>query len=873
MRRPLSLIAVLLGALCGVSAGLAGAHASDMQLPAGVEPVLYRLRIEPDLEAGRFLGRAEIEIDMAAPAAELTLNALGLEFERVEADGAGAPAAVALDPVRQEATFRFAAPLAAGRHTLRIAYRGAIGGDGHGLYLSRHAGAAGTGRMLVTQFEPVDARRVFPAWDEPGRKAEFEVTVIVPEGFLAVSNMPVAREAALAPGRKEVAFQRTPRMSTYLLVLAAGELERIAERVGAVELGAVVPKGQSAKARWALRSMVRLLPYYNAYYGVDYPLPKLDLIAAGDNFSFGAMENWGAMTFIDSLVLLDPATSSAATRENIFVVIAHEMAHQWTGNLVTMRWWDDIWLNEGFAQWMNYKAADALNPNWRLYERGSFARRATARDASRSAHAVYQPVREVSETDTIFDGITYDKGAAVLRMLEAYLGADIFRDGIRRYMAAHAYGNAASADLWEALTAASGEPVASIAEGFVMQPGLPDIRVEQACVEGRLRVRLEQRRFTIHYPDAPAASWRVPVLVGRPGEGPRKLLLDTAPASLEFPDCASPAKANLGDLGYYHATYDGEGLARLGAAFAGFAPADRGNLLDDAWGMVASGKAPLATWLDLASHAASDESAAVLNLVLDTVGWVDTVLRATAERDAFRAEARRLLAPAMARLGWAARPGEDEIAPLLRERVITTLGTLGDAAILDEGRRRFAAFPGDPAAMPGPIAGAVTRIVGRAADHAAFERLLRLARAAPDFESRERYFGALMGVLDPELASAALAVTLGDDYPRARIGRLLGAVATRGEHPDLAWAFLLKNEQALYERLADTARNWLGPVIAAGFDDLSGAAALRAYAPANATPGGRINVTQTVDGIETKAELKARLTAEIRAWPAPPKPR
>jgi len=861
-------VTVTLGLMLIVAASPVRANpANPMRLPTGVAPVTYRLKIDPDIDRQTFEGTEEVDIDVATARPDITLNAAALTFSSVTLDNRTDEAKVTLDADRQEATFHFDTPVGAGRHTLKIRYAGLITEEGRGLYLDKYQ-SDGPRKMLVTQFESIDARRMFPGWDEPDAKAVFELTAIAPKTLTVVSNMPIRKQTDLPNGKVEVSFAPTPKMSTYLLVLIEGEFDRISKKVGSVDIGVVVPKGLSAKGQWALDSLDRLLPYYNEYYGTPYPLPKLDLIAVPGNYTAGAMENWGGITFIDSAILLDPKASSEGTREGIFIVIAHEVAHQWTGDLVTMRWWDDLWLNEAFAEWMNFHATDALNPDWHIFARGPAELgldRAIGRDSGRASHPIYRPVTDISETELIFDSITYQKGAAVLRMLETWLGPDVFRDGMRAYFKEHAYGNAERADLWRALSKVSGQNVATVAEGFVTQAGLPDVAVSESCADGKLNVSLTQGRFTIHYPNAPETRWNVPILIGRVGEEPKKLVLGTEPQTVQFDGCDHPAKVNWGVVGYYHVTYDAPTLGKIAAGVAALPPADQANVLNDAWLSVEAGKLDAAAWFDLAGKFSGSTQAAVWNTILDAFGQTDRVLRGTPAQQNFRLYARSLLAPQLASLGWVPQAGEPAEYGTLRQRVIGSLGRFGDPAVIAEAKRRFAAFPADPAAMPGGIADAVTGVVGVNEDPAIFDRLHALAVAAPDFESKARFFRALSATNDPVLIKRALALALTDEYPPARLSRYIAAIAQRGEHPELVWDFVNSNSKALFAKLPDSAHWSLRPGIASGFDDTARIADIE-NSPDSQTPGGKAEAANAADDIGAKADFKARVTPQVVAW-------
>ena len=512
------------------------------KLPKTVIPVHYAIELTPDLKSLGIAGVEVVDIEVREPTARLVLNAINTTFGAATIDDDAQRADVALDAAAETATLTFAHALTAGAHRLRIGFTARINTFGRGLFFVDYPTDNGMKRMLSSQLEPADARRIFPCWDEPAFKATFALTVTVPRTFLAVGNMPVAREEPVAPDLKQVAFAPTPKMSSYLFVLAAGELERLTAEADGVTVGVVTTAGKREQGRFALDNAVKLLDYYNDYFGVKYPLPKLDLIAVPGGFG-GAMENWGGITFFESRLLFDPATNADTARRGIFSILAHEMAHQWFGDLVTMGWWDNLWLNEGFASWMQVKAAEHFYPQWQTWLNGYGQKQfAMALDARRTSHPIQQPVADHSEAMAAFDGITYNKGQALIRMLENYLGEQAFRDGIRKYMAAHAYGNTTTADLWQALESAAGKPVTGIAASFTEQDGVPLIVAETSCSGDTQRMALRQDRFVIAPSRGEATvwaprTWHIPIVVGplnatRPSE---ILLLRAAPRSRPDP--------------------------------------------------------------------------------------------------------------------------------------------------------------------------------------------------------------------------------------------------------------------------------------------------------------------------------------------------
>src|SRR5437016_1911774 len=489
------------------------------KLPKEVVPTDYSVRIIPDIDKLTFAGTETVKLDVRSRVRQLLLNALELKIEAASIDGKELPAsAIKIDEKNDLLALALPSELATGEHTLTLRFTGKINEQGQGLFYMRYQeqGSGARKTMLGSQFEATDARRFFPCWDEPVFRARFPLTAVVPENWLGVSNMPIENEKKIAGG-KEVRFAATPRMSSYLNVFVAGELDFIESRSGPTQLRVITTKGKAEMGRYALEATAQILQYYNDYFGVAYPLPKLDQIAMPGGFG-GAMENWGGITYYESKLLFDPKSSSAETKQDIYEVLAHEMAHQWFGDLVTMAWWDNLWLNEGFASWMGSKCTAHFNPQWEVWLRREFPRDPTRRvgiakelemegDARSTTHPIQQRIANEAEASSAFDDITYRKGQAFLLMLESFLGEDVFRDGIRRYVAAHKYSNSTTADLWNALRQASDKPVGEIAAGWTEQPGFPVVKVKR---DGET-VSLTQERFTIHFPNAPALQWKIPL--------------------------------------------------------------------------------------------------------------------------------------------------------------------------------------------------------------------------------------------------------------------------------------------------------------------------------------------------------------------------
>jgi aminopeptidase N len=849
--------------------------ATPGRLPKTVVPINYAIELEPNLETLALAGSELIDIEVREPTTLLVLNAVNITIGSASIDNEAQAAAVAHDATAETVRLTFLQPLAAGPHRLRIGFSAQINKFGRGLFVVDYPTTAGKKRMISSHLEPADARRVFPCWDEPAFKATFTLTVTVPRTFVAVSNMPQAREEPVTPSLKQVSFAPTPKMSSYLFVLAAGELERISAQSEGVTISVVTTTGKREQGRFALDTAVDLLRYFNDYFGAKYSLPKLDLIAVPGGFG-GAMENWGGITFFESRLLFDPASSAGSARRGIFSILAHEMAHQWFGDLVTMGWWDNLWLNEGFASWMQAKSAEHFYPQWRTWLNGSGQKQfAMDLDARRSSHPIQQPIANESEAMAVFDGITYSKGQALIRMLEDYLGEAAFRAGIGKYMADHAYGNTTTADLWQALEAASGKPVASIAAAFTEQAGVPLVIAQVSCVGGEQRVALRQDRFAL----APRTSggetgstmaiprWQVPVAVGplRAISPPETVLLQ-GQTEIAAGRCGEPIKLNLGDVGYYRVEYDRESRAALTKSIALMGPADRVNLLADSWALVEAGRADPQSYLELIEEVGDDDSRAVWEQIIRTFNRLDHLARNRPERPAVQAYARAKLRPLFDRLGWEATGPDGNDDALLRARVIRVLGELGDAQILAEAKQRFTAFLQNKTALRPALRDTVAHLVGVSAERKDYNTLLALARQTTNTDERIRYYVAAASARDEALARETLKLTLTDELPTTLTGNVFNAVAGSGEHTELAWAFVRQHFEELARRQGPSFRNYFASNFMTNFTDAARAAELAAFAPVQATTGGKMVAARSQEAILISADFKARALPAIADW-------
>ncbi|MDB6066369.1 MAG: pepN [Pedosphaera sp.] len=861
----LLLIALVVNASAGTPFSL---ESTPGQLPKSVVPRHYAIRIQPDLAKFTTSGSMTVDIEALRPVKQIVLNALDMEITGATLI-AGQETALRprLSPGGQTLILKLPAELPKGKYRLAIDFKGEIGEQAQGLFYAKYAAPSGKKVMLGTQMEPTDARRMFPCWDEPVFRATFALTMILPEKFKAYSNMPIESETPVKGGLKEVKFGTTPPMASYLVVMVAGELEEIKDKVDGVQIRVVTTEGKKEQGRYALDATKKLLAYYNRYFGIKYSLPKLDQIAIPGGFS-GAMENWGGITYNESTVLFDPKTSSQQTRKDVFITVAHEMSHQWFGNLVTTAWWDNLWLNEGFATWMETKATDHFNPEWEMWLSAAADKTGVmSSDARTSTHPIQQPVSNESDANDAFDTITYQKGGAILRMLENYLGPEVFRQGVHEYLSAHSYSNATTADLWQALEKVSGKPISAIAAGWTEQPGLPVVSIKTASANGKQTVSLKQERFTVDYPDAEPVSWKIPFTwMDATHRGVHDVLLEGKSAPAAIDDAGSAIKANAGNVGYYRVLYDPTLFARLQKEISKLPPADQLNLLNDGWAMVEANRASSTNYFALVEALRHVTTFAIWDQIISTLDTIDELQQKQSNRQAFQAYARFLLQPQLRRLGWQPRSHESGNDGLLRNRVIGALGHFGDAAVISESKARFQRFLAAPGSLAPDLRPSVLGIVGRYSDKPTYDHLHDLARNAAGTEERKLYYNAMAAALDPALAKETLAISLTDETVPQEATVLVSEVAGAGEQPDLAWEFASSHINELLARVDSFYRNSYVSSILASLSDAAHADELESYVKKHLSDDAVAKTRETAETIRFKSALKRRELPVLDRW-------
>jgi aminopeptidase N len=840
------------------------------RLPKNVVPTDYRIALVPDVTAKTLRGNENVALDVRRPTARIVFNTHDIVVSEARFDGTRV-AKIATDNEKQLTTLTLARPAPAGHHVLTLAYTGKIEDSPDGLFAQDYTKADGsTARMLSTQFESTDARRAFPSWDEPAFRASYQLTVTLPAAWSAVSNMPV-ESRAVHGDLATTTFGRTPKMSSYLVVLSAGDFDSISGTgPDGVKQTVWAPRGSAEDGRYTLESAEKLLAYYDDYFGVKYPLPKLDHIAVPGGFN-GAMENWGGITYNEGIIIHRP-NASLRSKQGGFSIVAHEMAHQWNGDLVTMAWWDDIWLNESFASWMAAKATDKFNPDWLWWQAEDVSKESAMQaDARVTATPLQKHVVDELQAEASFDPeITYNKGEAFLRMLEAYLGETTFRDGVRAYMQAHKYSNATTADLWNALGATSKKDVAALAKGWTEQPGFPLISVSTSCdAAGNRTVTLAQKRFLLDGGTDATTAWHVPVALASGSGAPAYVLLaEPQQSGIPAGRCGEPLRANAGNVGYYRVAYDAATLEANRAGFAALGDDDKLRMLDDQWALVESGAAPLPSYFALSNAIGNDRNPHLWRQIVGSLSVLENATRNTPQHDPFVAQARATLAPLAASLGWDSKPNEAAAESELRRTVIFVLGSWGDPATLAQARTRFDRALLDPSSTTPDMLSLVAGIVATNADAETFDKLHELAKTAKDRGSAARYRFALMRVRDPKLAARALDIALSGEVPPQQDSSRLAMVATVAAwNPKLAWTFFEAHSDQLTRKFSQFEKILsLTDTVPAVFSDAAPPDQIEAWLKANLPAQATSYIDKGLTRARADAAVRARLREDVRGF-------
>jgi puromycin-sensitive aminopeptidase len=818
---------------------------NEHRLPADVLPRAYRLLLEPDLDTFRFRGEVAIDLDVRTSTAEFSLHAAELEIQGALLGSSALD--IRLDPGRERVTLRAPQPLQTGPATVTLRFTGTLNDKMRGFYRSSYQRPDGTkGVLATTQFESTSARRAFPCFDEPALKSTFEVTLVVRQGLTAISNMPVAAEEPAEGGRRRIRYAKSPVMPTYLLAFIVGEFESIESKTkDGVPVRVFATPGRSGLCRFALETAVRGLEFFDGYYGIPYKnsLPKCDLIAVPD-FEFGAMENWGAITFRETAIFVDPAKSSVPQRRRVAEVVLHELAHQWFGNLVSPEWWSFLWLNESFATFMAYKAEDALFPEWHVWEEylAAITSAGKSLDSLRSSHPVEVIVRDPNEVDQIFDAISYNKGGSVLWMLEQSMGEEAFRKGVSAYLRSHSYGNAATDDLWGAM----GGEIPRMMDGWTRRVGWPVVHVTR---EGA-SLKLKQERFFLDGPSEDPTVWDIPI-AALSASGKASHRLRAREDSMAAP--AGWVKLNAGQSGFYLVNYDDRGWKDLAASIQSLSASDRFGLQEDAYSLLRAGYLSLASYLTLAGSFGQEENHHVMAGIAGGLGALSDIFFGEPSAPRLEEMGRKLVEPIVARVGWDEKAEEGHERTLLRSTVLGSAVTFGEPGVVAEARKRFQ----DPAALTPNIRSTVFFAAARHGEDSALDALITLYEKADLPEVKVQLLRAMGAFRREPPLRRAIAYALSDKV------RMQDAMFVFGSAPmemkPVLWKLFKENFPTIDQRYGKS--GLIGHFVssaASGIPREEHAADVEAFFREHPVPYATERLKQALEGIRARAKFRQR---------------
>jgi aminopeptidase N/puromycin-sensitive aminopeptidase len=858
--------------ICGMAL-LACPTMSAQRLPEGATPSHYDLTFNINFPTNSFEGEESIDLKLAKPSNAITLNALEIGFHEVTVSAAGQTqtARIATDASNETATFTVDQPIPAGAAKLHIRYTGHLNDKLRGLYLSTYNGR----KYAVTQMEATDARVAFPSFDEPAYKATFDITAVVDKGDTAISNNEIISDKP-GPGAKHtIQFATSPKMSSYLVALTVGDWKCAHDEVDGIKLGVCTVPGKENLTRFPLDATKAILHYYNNYYGIRYPLKKLDQIAVPD-FQAGAMENWGAVIYRETALLVDDKTGSFGAKSNVAGVIAHEVAHQWFGDLVTMSWWDDVWLNEGFATWMTPHPIAAWKPDWLVSQDVvETSQNALATDGVRNTRPIHQEANTRGEIQSLFDGIAYGKTASVLHMLESYLGAEAFRAGVNLYLKEHAYGNATASDFWNAMARSSGKPVDQIMPTFVMQAGVPYVEVAARCEAGNTTLNVSQKRYFNNTEEFLAANdqlWQIPLCakpVSAAGTGPSQCFLMTKrhePFTMK--GCSKFAYPHAGALGYYRFGYDAAGLKQLGdAAAKGLTPDERIALVGNEWALMRAGKANVGDYLALGAQFKNTVGYMLLENFVSHLEFIHDNLLNQADRSEFQNWLRQTFSPMLQQLGYSARPGDLPTDRQKRAILFNMLGNLADdPQVVQQAGSLAQDYMKDPHSIDSTLARAVVNVAARHGDAALYAKYKTQMKSAQSPEQYYRYFRALGEFQQPELTQQTLASALTSEV-RGQDLYMLSGMMDNSAAQDAVWNFMQQNYDVLNAKTGGGLGGFgifLGAVH--GFCSQEKAQEVEKFFQEHPIQGTERNQAEALEGIRSCVTLRNQQQTTLAAW-------
>lgn len=835
----------------------------SQQLPRTVLPMHYDLTFTPDFASERFDGDAVIHVLVAEPTKEVVLHAVALELLDVRIGDQ--TAAVAMDAGLAKLTVPNTLP--AGPTTIRIRYRGTLNRNLRGLYLGEVNGK----KYASTQMQATDAREAFPSFDEPEMKATFAITAVVDDGHIAISNGAQISDApGPAAGKHTVRFATTPRMSSYLVALTIGDFRCLTDVAGGIPVRIcgtpeMVPMGQ-----FAMDATKFILPWFNEYYGIRYPFGKLDQTGVAD-FRAGAMENAGSILYRDVYLFGEEAKSTAYYNRLRASIVSHEIAHMWFGDIVTMRWWDDIWLNEGFATWAASKPVAAWRPEWKMALRDlDSTAQAMGADSLRTSRKIRQQASTPDQIAELFDGIAYQKTAAVLRMIESLIGEEAMRKGVSAYLKRHAWGNTTYHDFAEAITEVSSQPVDEILESFVDQPGVPLVRVSSACENGETLLTVEQERYFDDPVDRSGSAdqrWTLPVCFGS-GTSKECRVVRERKETLRVAGCGAPLFLNAGGSGYYIVEHAPAMLDALTASISTLGAAEKIALVRDEWALVRAARRPVGSWLALAEALRGEREPIVVANVIGKFASVSEQIAAVADRPAFEAWVRSYVQPIVKQLGWTPKSGESSDDRDLRAEALATLLIAGnDLSVAREARKLVERNLAGKLTLDPQLRETLVMLAAREGDAALYDRLLKAQRSAATPDDQYLFRFALGAFRNPELKRRTFEWALSDEMRNQDAGWLMGSVVyTRyGTDRVAGWRWIEENWPRIRNKVPEPMQ---GDVVAVAsvLCDRESLARVKAFIAANPIPSAERRNAQSLERIAQCAALHDIQSVKLHEW-------
>lgn len=844
----------------------------ELKLPELAKPIRNDVELTIDPTREKFFGRIETDLDVKKPTNVLWLNALELTIDRAMIIVDGRQQFATADTSKKGyVSLTFTHALQPGHGKLSIWYRGAMHrNDGDGIYTAQEGGAW----YAFTQFEATDARQAFPTFDEPSYKVPWQLTIHTKQELVALSNTQIEKETDDGQGMKSVRFAETPPLPSYLVAFTVGPFDLVP--AGQTRKGApiriVVPRGRAADAAYPAEVTRPLLDLLEDYFGTPYPFSKLDIVAVSV-FNAGAMENPGLITFRQELVLTKPSELTTSRQQAYAITAAHEMAHQWFGDDVTLAWWDDTWLNESFASWMETKVTAKLKPEWDLdVETPAMRSRVMGADSLESARAIRQPIESANDIANAFDGITYGKGEAVLTMIERWVGPDAFQKGVRAYLAKHSRGNATYADFVSSMSEAVGRDLKPLFESFVVHTGVPLLAVDLSC-EGKPTLKLEQRRYV------PTGSsldkkqtWQLPVCArwsagGKTGHDCTLLTEERGELALSAPQCPDWVLPNEGEVGYYRMLPKGDMLARLNAHSDELTLAERVGVLGDVEALVASGDVQNGVALDLVAKLAKDKSRHIVEASIGIIGGIDDMVP-PALRPRYESFIRNTYGARARELGWRAAPGENADTKELRPALLGLVAGDGhDRELIGQATALAWKWLDDHKAVDPELARTVMHVAARYGDKKLFDRLHADAKKTTDREEREKLLGAMGAFVDPALIQESLALMLTDEFDlREGAALMQGAFSDPRTRPT-AWAFVQKHFDEISKKLPEMYRPYMAYTVVA-LCDASKKAELEAFLKPRIEPldGGPRTLAQALEQLSLCSAAREAQTPGVIAF-------